>query len=333
VEARSTLERGALKYFLLGAFASGFMLYGIALLYGAAGSTSYAVLAEAARRNASEPLLLGGAAMLLVGLGFKVAAVPFHLWTPDVYEGAPTSVTAFMATVVKAAAFAALVRVVVVALAPVAEQLQWILWAGAAMTMTVGNVVALQQSSLKRMLAYSSIAHTGYLLVGVTAGGADGGAAVLYYLTVYAAMNLGAFGVMMMLARRGDGAERIADLAGLAQQNPMLAVAMTVCMLSLTGIPPFGGFFGKLYLFTAALERGYVALVVIAVLNSVLSAAYYLGVVRAMYFESAASMRARAVTWRLLPQLPWSPRSLWGLAANPVIRTAGAALSGPLLGP
>jgi NADH-quinone oxidoreductase subunit N len=330
-DARS--NEAALKYFLLGAFASGFMLYGIALLYGASGSTTYSVLAEMARRNPSEPLLLGGVAMLLVGLGFKVAAVPFHLWTPDVYEGAPTSVTAFMATVVKAAAFAALVRVVVVALAPVSQDLFAILWAGAALTMTFGNVVALQQSSLKRMLAYSSIAHTGYLLVGVAAGGADGGAAVLYYLVVYAAMNLGAVGGMMRVARRGNGAEKIGDLAGLGQKNPMLAVAMTVCMLSLTGIPPFGGFFGKLYLFTAALERGYVALVVIAVLNSVLSAAYYLGVVRAMYFESggldASSTRpylAVATAAAVVATI------LLGLAPNAIIRTAGAAFSGVLLG-
>jgi NADH-quinone oxidoreductase subunit N len=330
-DARS--NEAALKYFLLGAFASGFMLYGIALLYAGTGSTSYAVLAEVAERSASEPLLLGGAAMLLVGLGFKVAAVPFHLWTPDVYEGAPTSVTAFMATVVKAAAFAALVRAVVVALAPVAQQLDGILWAGAALTMTVGNVVALQQSSLKRMLAYSSIAHTGYLLVGVTAGGAEGGAAVLYYLAVYAAMNLGAFGVMMMVARTGNGAERIADFAGLGQKSPMLAVAMTVCMLSLTGIPPFGGFFGKLYLFTAALERGYVTLVVVAVLNSVLSPAYYLGVVRAMYFDgggldtpAARPYLAVATAAAVLATIAL------GLAPNTVIGTAGAALSGVLLG-
>jgi len=173
-----------------------------------------------------------------------------------------------------------------VALGPVTLRLDAVLWAAAAVTMTVGNAVALRQTSLKRMLAYSSIAHTGYMLVGVTAGGSEASAAVLFYLAVYAAMNLGAFGAMMLLARASDRGEQIRDLAGLGQSSPILAVAMTVCMLSLTGIPPLGGFFGKLYLFTAALDRGYVVLVVIGVLNSVVSAAYYLGVVRTMYFDT-----------------------------------------------
>lgn len=326
-------NEAALKYFLLGAFASGFMLYGIALIYAEAGSTDLAAVAQAASRGGSA-ILTTGTAMLLVGFGFKVAAVPFHLWTPDVYEGSPTSVTAFMATAIKAAAFAGLVRTVAVALGPVALRLDAVLWAGAAVTMTVGNVVALRQTSLKRMLAYSSIAHTGYMLVGLTAGGADGASAILFYLAVYAAMNLGAFGSMMLLARQSDRGEHIQDLAGLGQTSPILALAMTVCMLSLTGIPPLGGFFGKLYLFTAALERGYVVLVLIGVLNSVVSAAYYLGVVRTMYFDSGG---VGADTKR--PYLAVATAAavvatiLMGLAPSGLLNAAHNSMGHVLLGP
>jgi NADH-quinone oxidoreductase subunit N len=331
-EARS--NEAALKYFLLGAFASGFMLYGIALIYAEAGSTGYAAMAQAAAAGRLAPLLLIGTAMLLVGFGFKVAAVPFHLWTPDVYEGAPTSVTVFMATAIKAAAFAGVVRAVVVALAPVAAALDAVLWAAAASTMTVGNLVALKQTSIKRMLAYSSVAHTGYLLIGVTVGGHEGGAAVLYYLTVYAAMNLGAFGVAMMLARKENPAERIADFAGLGQSSPMAALAMTICMLSLTGIPPLGGFFGKLYLFTAALERGYVVLVVVAVLNSVVSAAYYLGVVRAMYFDTGGLERVAGRPYLAVATAAAVIATVvLGLVPGPVLSEASASLAKVLLGP
>ncbi len=282
-------NEAALKYFLLGAFASGFMLYGMALLYAVAGSTLLPDVAAAAASDLpaeQSTLLLLGVALLLVGFGFKVGAVPFHLWTPDVYEGAPTSVTAFMSTVVKLGAFAAMIRTVTVALAPVSGDLTLALWLTSAATMTVGNIVALKQTSLKRMLAYSSVAHTGYLLIGVTCGSEQGAAAVLFYLATYGAMNLAAFGIMMLISRQGSGAERISDYAGLGQSNPMLALAMTICMLSLTGIPPLAGFMGKLYLFSAALEAGHEILVVVAVLNSVISAAYYLGVVRVMYLDA-----------------------------------------------
>jgi NADH-quinone oxidoreductase subunit N len=310
------------------------MLYGIALLYAEAGSTTYAALASTAASQPPSALLRIGTAMLLVGFGFKVAAVPFHLWTPDVYEGAPTSVTAFMATAVKAAAFAGLVRAVMVALGPIAADLDAVLWGGAALTMSVGNVVALKQTSLKRMLAYSSIAHTGYLLVGVTAGGSESAAAVLYYLTVYAAMNLGAFGVMMLLARTGEGAEQIRDVAGLGSRSPMLALAMTVCMLSLTGIPPLGGFFGKFYLFAAALERGYVVLVLVAVLNSVVSAAYYLGVVRAMYFDSGGLAAAPSRPYLAVATAVAAAATVaLGLAPGTVLDAAHASLERVLLGP
>ncbi len=278
-------NEAALKYFVMGAFASAFMLYGIAMVYAGSGSTSLAAIAHGLAGDGSSTLVMLGVALLVVGFGFKVSAVPFHLWTPDVYEGAPTSVTVFMATAVKLGGFAAALRVLSVAMAPVMTQLQPLLWVVAALTMTVGNVVALRQSSLKRMLAYSSIAHSGYLLVGLTAGGEGAASAVLFYLAAYAVMNLGAFGIMMMLGANGKRGEDISDLAGLAASRPLLAAAMTICMLSLTGIPPFSGFIGKFYLFAAALEAGQVVLVVIAVLNSVVSAAYYLGVIRTMYFE------------------------------------------------
>lgn len=283
-------NEAALKYFLMGAFASGFMLYGIALVYAATGSIALAEIAQSAAVSAGDStLLLFGVGMLLVGFGFKVSAVPFHLWTPDVYEGAPTSVTAFMSTAVKAGAFAAAIRTLTVALGPATAELTNLLWILAAATMTVGNVVALRQTSLKRMLAYSSIAHTGYLLVGLTAGTPEAGSAVLFYLATYAAMNLGAFGVLMMMARRGDPSEDIADFAGLGRTSPVLAAGMTVCMLSLTGIPPLAGFVGKFVLFAAALDAGFPFLVLVAIANSLVSAAYYLGVIRTMYFEDGGA--------------------------------------------
>lgn len=330
-------NEAALKYFLLGAFASAFMLYGIALVYAALGSTHLSQIATAAvtADPGAHALLLVGAALLLVGFGFKVAAVPFHLWTPDVYDGAPTSVTVFMATVVKVGAFAALIRTVTVALAPIAADFSLALWIGAAATMTVGNVVALRQTSIKRMLAYSSIAHSGYILVGATAATTGAAAAMMFYLVAYAAMNLGAFGVVMTLARKGEGGDRIQDLAGLGQTRPVLAVAMTLCMLSLTGIPPLGGFLGKLYLFREALEAGQTTLVVVAVLNSVVSAFYYLGVVRVMYFDrSHAALEP-------LPRRPylWTATTLavvativLGLAPGQALTGAARALEAVLLG-
>jgi NADH-quinone oxidoreductase subunit N len=283
-------NEASLKYFLLGAFASALLLYGIATLYAMTGSTTLvdisAALAKPGIAPADHNVMVIGAGLVLVGLGFKIAAVPFHLWAPDVYEGAPTSVTAFMATAVKAGGFAALLRTALVALQPLHDDLQYVLWAAAAVTMTVGNLIALRQASLKRMLAYSSIAHTGYLLMGLAAGTPEAGSAVLFYLAGYGVMNLVAFGVMIAVADGPRTAEKVSDYAGLSQTHPLLAAAMTVAMLSLTGIPPLVGFVGKLYLFQAAMQAGLVWLVVIACFNSVVSAAYYLGVVRTMYFEA-----------------------------------------------
>jgi NADH-quinone oxidoreductase subunit N len=276
-------NEASMKYFLLGAFATGFLLYGIALVYGATGATRLDLIAVKVAAPLDRPMLLAGVVMLLVAFGFKVAAVPFHMWTPDVYEGAPTSVTALMAVAVKSAAFAAFGRVFLHALGGLQADWSVLLWTLAVATMTVGNVLALAQRNIKRMLAYSSIAHAGYILVALTAGGAAGGAAVLFYLFAYAFMNLGAFGVVIALGRRGEPHENIDDYAGLGFRSPLLGAAMAVFMLSLTGIPPLAGFAGKFYVFTAALREGYVALAVIGVLNSVVSAGYYVRVLVTMF--------------------------------------------------
>jgi NADH-quinone oxidoreductase subunit N len=276
-------NEASVKYFLLGAFASGFLLYGVAFLYGATASTRLDVIAEAIARRPGEPFMLLGLAFLLVGFGFKVALIPFQAWTPDVYEGAPTVVTAFMAVAVKAAAFAAFARVFVVSLPDLAGQWTGLLAVLAALTMTVGNVVALSQRSVKRMLAYSSIAHAGYALLGLVADSAEGGSALLYYLAVYVFMNVGAFGVLVALGRRGEPRDRLDDLAGVGQRHPLLGLCLTVFLLSLAGIPPMAGFIGKFYLFSAVIDAGHTGLALIAVVNSVISVYYYLGPIVQMY--------------------------------------------------
>ncbi len=278
-------NEAALKYFLLGAFATGFLLFGVALLYGATGSTTLAPIAgQIAKFGPQEKTLaLAGMALLLVGFGFKVAAAPFHVWTPDVYEGAPTSVTALMAVGVKAAAFAAFARVFMHTLAALSADWSGVLWVLAALTMTVGNVTAVLQRNIKRMLAYSSIAHAGYLLVGMVAGGEYGGTAVLFYLIAYTMMTIGAFAVVIALGRRGEPNENLDDYAGVGFRYPFLGAAMIVFMLSLAGIPPLVGFIGKFYIFSAAVRAGYVGLAVIGVLNSVVSVYYYVGVLVRMY--------------------------------------------------
>jgi NADH-quinone oxidoreductase subunit N len=280
-EIRST--EAALKYFLLGAFASGFLLYGIAFFYGASGSTRLDVIAAHVGRVGLQPFVVLGMALVLVGFAFKVALVPFHVWAPDVYEGAPTVVTAFMAVGVKAAAFAAFARVFMSALGSVAASWSGLLWVLAALTMTVGNVTAVRQRSVKRMLAYSSIAHAGYALIGLVVATAAGGAALCFYLAVYTVMTLGAFAVLIALGRRGEPGEDLADWAGVGFRQPVLGLAMVVFMLSLAGFPPTAGFAGKFYLFSAAVDAGYVGLAVVGVLNSLVSVYYYLGVLVPMY--------------------------------------------------
>jgi NADH-quinone oxidoreductase subunit N len=289
-------NEASMKYFLMGAFATGFLLYGIALVYGATGAVRLDLVAERIAGVTDRRLLLAGMALLLIGFGFKVAAVPFHMWTPDAYEGAPTSVTALMAVAVKAAGFAAFTRVFLHTFAALHADWSILLWVIAAATMTVGNVLALVQKNIKRMLAYSSIAHAGYILVALTAGGSFGGAAALFYLFGYAFMNIGAFGVVTALGRRGEPNEQIDDYAGLGWRSPLLGATMAVFMLSLTGIPPLVGFAGKFYVFTAAVHEGFVALAVIGVLNSVVSAAYYIRVVVMMYMTPASRDAGRAVS-------------------------------------
>ncbi len=282
-------NEAALKYFLLGAFASGFFLYGTALVYGATGSVKLGEVAiyisTHLSGDQSSPMLLAGMALLIVGFGFKVAAAPFHAWAPDVYEGAPTTITAFMAVGVKAAAFAAFVRVFLLSFGALHGQWEWILWIVAVVTMIVGNFTALAQDNIKRMLAYSSIAHAGYLLVAMVAGGELGGAALMYYLVAYGLMNLGAFAIVVAVGKKGAPNEEFNDYAGFGFRYPALAMMMTIFMLSLTGIPPLVGFTGKFYVFSAAVKAGYIWLAVIGVLNSVVSAYYYIRVVVTMYMQ------------------------------------------------
>jgi len=283
-------NESALKYFIIGAFASGILLYGCALLYGATGSTSLVEIAKAL--DPENPVALLGIGMLLVGLGFKISSVPFHQWAPDVYQGAPSTVAGFMATAVKAAAFGALLRVVAVAFAPGADAIYWVLWWLAVLSMTVGNLMAIIQQDTKRMLAYSSIAHAGYILVGFCAGTQAGYAAVVFYLLAYTFMTVGAFAVVTAMASDGRERSAIDDLSGLHQTRPLLAAVMAIAMFGLAGIPATAGFMGKFGLFSAAIERGLaigdsslVWLAIIAVLNSAVSLAYYLRIPVVMYMR------------------------------------------------
>ena len=286
---KAVSRESALKYFLLGAFASAFMLYGIALIYGAIGKTNLGAIGEALASQEAllrNPLLLAGTGLLTVGLGFKVSVVPFHVWTPDVYEGAPTSVTAFMSVATKAAGFAAFLRVFLYALSGLKADWDVLLWILAVLTMIAGNVIAVSQTNIKRMLAYSSIAHAGYVLVALVAGGSAGNSSALFYLMAYVFMNLGAFGIVLLLGRAGEEKVEISDYAGLGYRHPILGASMTLFLLSLGGIPPMVGFVGKLYIFNAAVQSGYVSLAIIGVLTSVVSVFYYLRVVVMMYMRS-----------------------------------------------
>lgn len=279
-------REAALKYLLLGAFSSGIFLYGAALLYGSAGSLALPGLANFLQSGELTVTAKVGMGLLLVGFAFKTAAVPFHMWTPDVYEGAPTPLTAYMAVGVKAAAFAAFVRVFFVALPELQANWVQILWVVAAITMILGNIAALVQENIKRMLAYSSIAHAGYILVGMVAGGESGASGVLYYLLAYTFTNLGAFGVVALVGRKGEANNMIEDYRGLAKAHPALAVAMAVFLFSLAGIPPTAGFVGKFSIFYSAVKAGYVWLVVIGVLTSAASVFYYFRVIMKMYMEA-----------------------------------------------
>jgi NADH-quinone oxidoreductase subunit N len=284
-------NEAAMKYFLLGAFASACLLYGIALTYGATGTTNLTKIASTLATFEGPfpaPMLLAGVGLIIVGFGFKVAAAPFHMWTPDVYEGAPTPITAFMSAGPKAAAFVAFLRVLFIAFAPVQDGWTDVLAVVAALTMTVGNIAAVVQTNIKRMLAYSSIAHSGYVLIGLVAGGTVGGTAAVFYLLAYMAMNLGAFAVVIALGQKGERGEELRDYAGVGFRYPVLGAMLALFMISLSGIPPTIGFVGKLYLFGSAVQAGYVWLAVIGVLNSAISVFYYLRLLVLMYMREPA---------------------------------------------
>ncbi len=279
---------GALKYFVLGAFSTGFLVYGIALLYGATGTLDLAAMTDTVRSGTPSALLQAGTALVAIGFAFKVALVPFHMWSPDVYQGAPAPITGFMATGVKAAGFAAFVRVVMATFDGFEDEWLAVLSVLAVLTMFVGNIAAIRQDDIKRLLAYSSIAHAGYLVVALVSHNEIGTAAILYYLAAYTLMTLGAFGVVIVLGEKGEEATSIArDYAGLAWRHPLLGAAMAVFMFSLTGIPPTAGFVGKFSIFSGAVDAGFTWLAVLMVVASVISAYYYLKVVVAMYMWSA----------------------------------------------
>jgi NADH-quinone oxidoreductase subunit N len=285
----------AFKYFLLGAFSSAFFLYGIALTYTLTGSTRLDTIGTwmAAEGMNVSPMMLFALGLLLVGFAFKISAVPFHMWTPDAYEGAPTVVAGFMSTAVKAAAFAAFVRVFLSAFEPLRGDWTPVLWAVAMVTMVVGTVVGVAQSNVKRMLAYSSIAHAGYLLVGLVAANDVGKAAILFYLLVYAVTNLGAFGVIALLSTADRPHDELRDFTGLWYSKPVIAGLMTVFLLSLGGLPPTAGFIGKWYVFSAAVRAGYYDLAIVGMLTSVISVFFYLRIVVMMYMTEATDTAAR----------------------------------------
>ena len=299
-------QESAIKYFVLGAFSSAFLLYGIALVYGATGSTNMSEIATFLSRNVleSQGLLLAGFALLLVGLGFKVAAVPFHAWTPDVYQGAPSPVTAFMASASKAAAFAALLRVFFSTFSTHASDWRPIIWVLAVLTMVVGAVLAVVQRDVKRMLAYSSINHAGFILVAVETNTGRGVAGALFYLLAYAFMVIGSFGVVTLVGRRGDQAHDLDDYRGLSGERPVLALAFTVFLLSQAGVPLTAGFFAKFYVIGAAADAESYVLAVIAMITAVISAFLYLRIIVTMYFQ-ADEVEGDAATGRRRIAIPF----------------------------
>ena len=281
-------NEAGLKYFLLGAFSTGFLLYGMALTYGATGTTKIAKIAEFVSLNPTfthNPIFLVGMLLMAVGFSFKIAAAPFHMWTPDVYEGAPTPMTAFMSVGPKAAGFAAFLRVFLIALPAFRPEWSSLLWILAVLTMTVGNITALYQQNIKRMLAYSSIAHAGYVLVGFVAGNSVGTAGMMFYMLSYAFMNIGAFAIIILVGRKGEENNNVSDYAGFGFKHPVLGMVMSIFLFSLAGIPPAAGFIGKFYLFSGAIQAGYIWLAIIGVLNSAVSVYYYLRVMVFMYMK------------------------------------------------
>ncbi|MBV8911464.1 MAG: NADH-quinone oxidoreductase subunit NuoN [Acetobacteraceae bacterium] len=298
-DARSA-EAG-LKYFILSSLASGLILYGISLAYGYAGTMQFGELTSVlARPGGASPGLIVGVVFIIAGLAFKLSAVPFHMWTPDVYEGAPTPVTTFLSTGPKVAAFALFLRVLEVPFGPILPQWSGLIVLVSLASMILGALGAIGQRNIKRLMAYSSIGHMGYALVGLAVGTQDGIRGVMIYLVTYVFMSAGAFAVLIAMRRRGRSLEQIADLSGLGNTDPALALMMTIFMFSMAGIPPFSGFFGKLYVFRPAVESGYWTLAVVGVLTSVVASFYYLRVIKVMYFdraESAFDPRATSITF------------------------------------
>ncbi|MEQ9244667.1 MAG: NADH-quinone oxidoreductase subunit NuoN, partial [Nitratireductor sp.] len=322
--ARST-EAG-LKYFVLGALSSGMMLYGISLVYGYTGNTGFDVIAATLTGAERQLGLVFGLVFVLAGLAFKISAVPFHMWTPDVYEGAPTPVTAFFAAAPKMAAMALLVRVTMGAFEPIASDWQQIIVFIAIASMILGAFAAIGQRNIKRLMAYSSIGHVGYALVGLAANSEAGVKGVAIYMLIYLAMTLGTFAVILAMRRNDGNVEQIDDLAGLSSTNPMMATIMTILMFSLAGIPPLAGFWGKWYVFLAAIDAKLYALAVIGVVSSVVGAFYYLRVIKIMWFdESAGGFQPMAGELRFVMLLSGAFVLLYVLIGGPVGRFAEAA--------
>jgi NADH-quinone oxidoreductase subunit N len=290
---RPRSREASLKYFLLGAFASGFLLYGIALIFGAYGTTNLIDIAErfSFGMSYSQMLSSAGLMLILIGLGFKAALTPFHLWVPDVYEGSVMPITAFMSAGPKAAAFAALFRLFSLFAPILSDNFGVVLWILAVATMTWGNILAISQKNIKRMLAYSSIAHAGYVMIALVVGGNAGMSAGIFYLLVYTIMNIGAFAVIILFAGKGENLENIRDYAGFGLSHPFAGIALTIFMLSLAGFPATAGFMGKYQIFISAINAGYIWLAVIGVVNSLISVWYYIGVVVTMYMVPAPEHR------------------------------------------
>jgi len=307
ISGRAASTEAAMKYFLLGAFSSAFFLFGVAWAYGATGTTRITAIANAlAGRTGSQAIALLAFAFLAIGFAFKVAAVPFHMWTPDVYQGAPTPVTAFMSAATKTAAFFALIRVFDVSFQPLTWDWVPIVWVLAAVSMVAGSVLAIAQSDIKRMLAYSSIANAGFILAGLTAANAIGIRSAMFYLIAYAAMTLGAFGVVMLVSARGEEQTSLVSYAGLSRRSPLLAGLLTLFLLSLAGIPPTAGFMAKVGVFGAAIQAGYWPLAVIGVLASVAAAFFYIRVIVLMYMQEPKGVldEDRTVVLRVALAIP-----------------------------
>ena len=317
-------QESALKYFLLGAFSSAFQVYGIALVYGATQSTSFENISKSIALQGSTLLLLAGIGLVIVGFCFKVAAVPFHMWTPDVYEGAPSVVTAFMSVGAKAAGFAALIRVFFGAFELVVVEWAPLMAIFAILSTIVGNISAISQKSIKRMLAYSSIAHAGYLFVAIVAGGQGdssdfAASAVVFYLFAYALTNIGAWAIVMALEKKDDIGTAISDYAGLARSNPRLGVAMTIFILSLTGLPPTMGFVAKFYVFRAALNVGYTWLVIVGVITVLISAYYYLRIIVLMWMRDGAEIDSAPMPLNFVVGLTAVTTLVFGILPGPVM--------------